>query len=93
MTSVRSIDIFRKHIVESPQPNGGGCTPWGARVPLSRLDASGVLSPACYEDWLRTRSRDIGVSPEKTFQRYAPVFASWLHCGESERPSHPSTCR
>jgi len=76
MTSVRSIDVFRKHIVESPQPHGlaagGGCSSWGA-PPSSRLDASGVLSAACYEDWLRTRSRDIGASPEKTFQRYADL--------------------
>jgi len=59
MTS--SIVVFRKYIV----PVGSADEP--------RLDASAVLSAACFDEWLRTRGHDMGAHPEKVYKRCAPL--------------------
>jgi len=52
-----SLKVFRRHLKTFKLPDGS-----------ARIDAEGVISRACYEDWLATRSRSAG-EPEKTFQR------------------------
>jgi len=52
-----SLKVFRRHLAVSKSPLG-----------TVTVNAEGVISRACYEDWLATRSR-CACEPEKTFQR------------------------
>jgi len=63
MTS--SIVVFRKYIVPASTADD------------PRLDASGVLSAACFDEWLRTRGHDMGAHPEKVFKRCARLLSSF----------------
>jgi len=52
-----SLKVFRRHMTTTTLPNGA-----------VQVDAEGIISRACYEDWLSTRPRATS-EPEKTFQR------------------------
>jgi len=52
-----SLQVFRRHFVYAKQADD-----------LKQVHAEGILSRACYEDWLSTRSR-LAAEPERTFQR------------------------
>jgi len=52
-----SLKVFRRHLVSVTHPDG-----------TTHVEADGIISRACYEDWLSTRPRAT-TEPEKTFQR------------------------
>jgi len=52
-----SLKVFRRHLVSVTHPDG-----------TTHVEADGIISRACYEDWLSTRPRATA-EPEKTFQR------------------------
>jgi len=52
-----SLKVFLRHIKTTVMPDGS-----------VKMDSAGIVSRACYEDWLSTRSHAIN-APEKTFQR------------------------
>lgn len=52
-----SLKVFRRHLTTTTLPNG-----------TVQVGAEGIISRACYEDWLSTRPRATS-EPEKTFQR------------------------
>jgi len=54
-----SIRIFRRYITTKQMSIGSIC-----------IDASQVISKACYEDWLNSRRGTPPRDPPKRFQRY-----------------------
>jgi len=68
------MNIFRRHIVITEQPDG-----------TRHVDAEDMISRACYEDWLSTRSR-IPAEPEKTFQR---ILTSTVSGTDGRQPFTP----
>jgi len=60
MSAVSSITVFRQFIVASSTTGEQGA---------AQLDASGVLSAACFNEWLRTRGRLLESRPERVYQR------------------------
>jgi len=73
-THVPSISIFRAHLVRQRLPDGSEI-----------IDAEGVVSKACYENWLTTRGptgADIE-SPERVFQR---TLTGCLTAADGRRP-------
>jgi len=60
---VPSIAVFRKHFASTARASGDGGGSTG-------LDAAGVLSAACYDEWLATRGSKMSTKcPERVFQR------------------------
>jgi len=73
-THVPSINIFRAHLARQRQPDGSEI-----------VDAEGVVSKACYENWLNTRGptgADM-MNPERVFQR---TLTGCLTAADGRRP-------
>ena len=73
-THLPSIIVFRAHLARQRLPDGSEV-----------LDAEGVVSKACYEDWLNTRgSTGAGMeTPERVFQR---TLTGCLTAADGRRP-------
>ena len=72
-----SIAVFRAHLARTRLPDGS-----------EQIDGDGVISAACYENWLRTRG-PAGVDsdkPERVFQR---TLTSCLTAADGRRPFDP----
>jgi len=69
-----SLKIFRRHIKAIVLPDGS-----------VKVDSAGIVSRACYEDWLSTRSRAIR-APQKKFRRIITCSVSGT---DGRRPFSP----
>jgi len=69
-----SLKVFLRHITTTVMSDGS-----------VKVDASGIVSRACYEDWLSTRSLAIK-APEKKFQRIITCSVSGT---DGRRPFSP----
>jgi len=69
-----SIKVFKRHLVIAVRADG-----------TIHVSADGILSRACYEDWLSTRSR-LPSEPEKTFQR---ILTSTVSGTDGRQPFAP----
>ena len=69
-----SLKVFLRHVKTTVMSDGS-----------VKVDASGIVSRACYEDWLSTRPHAIH-APEKTFQRIITCSVSGT---DGRRPFSP----
>jgi len=69
-----SLKVFLRHVKTTVMPDGS-----------RTVDSTGIVSRACYEDWLSTRPHAIN-APEKTFQRIITCSVSGT---DGRRPFSP----